>query len=137
MPQNDFTSIVLPHLSKEVYSGKPLVLSSIGRWHGEEPAVMRATVSSGHPMLAVIYLELDEDEVISRWGLFGKEQDRGIRKDDKGESLRIRLKEFRNKTEPVIEFYRSKNMLIEVNGNDAVDVVTGNIIRKLANFARD
>src|ERR1700741_1102728 len=32
-PTEDYIRIVLPYLSKEEFADKPLILSSVGRWH--------------------------------------------------------------------------------------------------------
>ncbi|MCA9334478.1 hypothetical protein KC963_05500, partial [Candidatus Saccharibacteria bacterium] len=34
IPTEDYINIVLPYLGQEAFRGKPLVLSSVGRWHG-------------------------------------------------------------------------------------------------------
>lgn len=34
IPTDDYISIVLPYLSQPALAGKPLILSSVGRWHG-------------------------------------------------------------------------------------------------------
>jgi adenylate kinase len=136
LPTADFLEVVLPHLSQEAFAHKPLVLSSVGRWHGEENSVMQATTAAGHPLKAIIYLDFPEEKVRQRWEAAQKEQDRGERNDDAAEVLETRLKEFRDKTLPVMEFYRQKNLLIEVNGDAPRDDVTAEILNRLAERAR-
>src|SRR5665213_2557950 len=36
IPTNDYFDLVLPYLKQDKFVDKPLVLSSVGRWHGEE-----------------------------------------------------------------------------------------------------
>lgn len=131
MPTEDYIRIVLPYLSKPDFKGKPLILSSVGRWIGEEEGVLAATENSGHPIKAVIYLHLSEEVVRNRWVVSQKENDRGGRADDSSDVLERRLEEFRNKTLPVIEVYRSKNLLIEVNSDASKQEVFENILARL------
>src|SRR6202012_3324667 len=54
IPIEDYLQIVPPYLSKSEFQGKPLVLSSVGRWDGEQHGVLQATEVSGHPLKAVV-----------------------------------------------------------------------------------
>lgn len=115
-PTEDYIRIVLPYLSQDEFSEKPLILSSVGRWHGEEQGVLEATEEAGHPLKAVIYLNIGEEAVRERWRQ-ETHGSRGERHDDTEEVLEIRLAEYREKTLPVIEFYREKELLIEVDSS--------------------
>lgn len=46
-----------------------------------------------------------------------------IRKDDTLESLTIRLDEYHNNTQPVIEYYKEQNLVVDVDASLAVDKV--------------
>ena len=135
IPSEDYVNIVLPYLSKPAFQHHPLILSSVGRWKGEEEGVIEATRESGHELKAVVYLNLDEEKVISRWHALKDLNDRGERHDDTLEVLEIRLKEFREKTVPVIEKYRELGLLIEIDGDQPLDVVTNSVLRELTNRA--
>lgn len=117
IPSKDYVNIVLPYLAQSEFANKPLILSSVGRWHGEEQGVMDATKATDHPMRAVIYLDLDEDAVRNRWQATRQHTDRGNRHDDTKEILEIRLAEFRDKTMPVIEYYRDRGILITIDAH--------------------
>jgi adenylate kinase len=134
-PTQDYITIVLPYLSREEFKGKPLILSSVGRWHGEEDGVMQALNQSNHPLKAVIYLSINETTISERLKVALETGDRGDRVDDSEEKLTLRLQEFRNKTLPVIEYYRQKGLLIEVDASGHVIDVTRDIIDALATRA--
>jgi adenylate kinase len=134
-PTNDFLQIVLPFFSKPEFAGKPLILSSLGRWHGEEAAIMEAAEASGHPLKAVVFLQLPDDVVRQRLAATQTDTVRGQRADDSADILEIRFAEFRIKTLPVIEFYRNKGLLFEVNGNQTREIVTKTIIDALVSRA--
>lgn len=135
IPSDFYLQMIMPYLSRPQLRGKPLILSSVGRSHGEEPTIMKATTDSGHPMKAVILLRLTEAEAWRRFEAAGAKHDRGHRTDDHREVLKTRLKKFDDKTMPVIDFYRYNGLLIEVDGALAPDEVTGEIINSLAGRA--
>ena len=63
IPTNDYVNIVLPYLSQESLRDKALILSSVGRWQGEEIGVMKVLELANHPLKAVIYLEISEENI--------------------------------------------------------------------------
>ena len=54
-----------------------------------------------------------------------------IRSDDKKETVKNRLKIYHDLTKPLINFYKIKNILFEVNGENEIEDVFSNIINKL------
>lgn len=46
------------------------------------------------------------------------------REDDREETVRARLEEYRRKTEPLIDYYRERGLLVEVAGDGGMDEVT-------------
>jgi adenylate kinase len=136
VPSDFYLHLVLPYLSRPIFKNKPLILSSVGRSKGEESTIVEATNASGHPLKAVILLELPEDEVWRRFEAAKAEHDRDGRTDDQRKTLKKRLTKFKDKTMPVIEFYRSKDLLIEVNGALSREEVTKEILKKLGQKAK-
>ena len=58
--------------------------------------------------------------------------DRRNRQDDKDlEVFRTRIQEFREKTIPVLQHYRSLGLLVEVNGDQSREAVFNEIVSKL------
>jgi adenylate kinase len=131
-PSKDFVNIVLPYLKKPEFSGHPLMLSSVGRWHGEEEGVIGALDESQHPLKAVVYLKLDAKIAIERLNLEENVLERGIREDDGKEKFLTRIEEFNQKTMPVIEYYRDSGLLIEVDASLPKDEVERVILEQLA-----
>lgn len=135
-PTDDYIRIVLPYLSKSEFSEQPLVLSTVGRWHGEEPGVMGVAEAAGHPIKAVLYLYVSEDTSHERFLASRTDEKRGIRADDTEEKLATRYLEFYDKTMPVIQFYRDKGLLIEIDGRPPKDEVSTTILYKLLELAK-
>lgn len=135
-PIDDYIRIVLPYLSNEAFAGKPLVLSSVGRWHGEEPGVEGAAAAAGHPIRAVVYLHITKATAYERYAGSREDEARGVRADDAEHILETRFLEFNDKTLPVIDYYREKGLLIEVDGNPPKEEVHQAILRGLYEFAK-
>jgi len=131
IPTDAYINIVLPYLSRDEFSEKPLILSSVGRWHGEEEGVLEATEESGHPVKAVLYLDISEEAVRERWASKNHVGARGERHDDTEEILEIRLSEYREKTLPVIDFYRNSGLLIDIDSTRSKEDVLSLIIDEL------
>lgn len=130
-PTNDYLSIVTPYLGQPDFAGQPLVLSSVGRWHGEEQAIFQAAADAGHPIRGVMFLDLNEATVRQRWHIAQERAHRGQRADDAEHLLDVRLDEFRNKTLPVLDFYRRQGLLIEIDGRQTIEDVHDEILHKL------
>ena len=131
IPTDEYLEIILPYFQKADLAGKPLILSSVGRWFGEEESVLNAAAQSNHPMKAVILLELPQEIALARLGAADRDRD-----DDKEEILGTRFVEFDKKTRPVIEAYRIKGLLIEVDGSPSADDVTKSIFESLQDFIK-
>lgn len=135
-PTNQFYSLVLPYLSREDLAPFPLVLSSIGRWSGEEQTVIASAQSASHEIKAVLLLNVSEADIFARWEQVQILQDRGGRTDDRdSEILRTRIQEFRTKTMPVIRIYHDLGLLVSINADQSKEAVFTEVIQKLATFA--
>lgn len=132
IPTNVFYEWVLPYFERQDLFSHALILSSIGRWHGEEDQVMSVAAGAGHDIKAAIILNISEADVEDRFRAAEKLGDRGDRADDKDlEIFKTRLQEFRTKTIPVLQHYNSLGLLIEVNGDQSRNAVFEEIIDKL------
>lgn len=136
IPTNIFLDWIIPYFSRQDLVDYPLILSSVGRWFGEEDYIMSATKESNHEIKAVLLLNISEAAVEDRWTAAKALGDRGDRKDDKDlETFHNRLEEFRTKTLPVLQHYKALGLLININGNQSRDAVFDEIINKLYDYA--
>lgn len=136
-PTEQFIEIILPFFKRKELENSPLVLSSIGRWHGEEQHVIDALEDSYHPLKAVLLLNLSESDVHNRYETSRALHDRADRVDDRNLTIfETRLAEFRQKTLPVVEFYRKRGLLIPINADQTRDQVFTETISRLADFAK-
>lgn len=135
-PQDEYLRLIIPYLSKAEFEGRPLILSSLGRWHGEEEPILQAASQAGHPVKAILYLSVPDEVIFQRLKLAQKIGDREIRPDDRPDAIPLRLKEFNLKTVPVIDYYEAKGMLTRVDGTHSPEKVAENIITVLAQQAQ-
>ena len=132
IPTDIFYEWVLPYLKRNDLFDYPLILSSIGRWQGEEDRVISTASDAGHEIKAAILLDVSEADVEQRFETSKTLADRGTRQDDKDlEVFRTRLKEFREKTLPVIQHYNNLGLLIRVNGDQTREAVFNELVEKL------
>jgi len=83
---------------------------------------------TGHNLDAVVVLTVDADEIVQR--LLQRAQVEG-RADDTEDVIRRRQEVYAEQTEPLIEVYRARGILIEVDGMGEVTDVTQRIFDAL------
>ena len=77
------------------------------------------------PIEAVVLLELDDAVLIDRLLARGRD-------DDNEAVIRNRLEVYREKTSPLISFYRDKGLLVSVEANGSVEEITDRITEVLS-----
>jgi adenylate kinase len=83
---------------------------------------------TGHRLDAVVVLTVDPEEIVQR--LLARAEVEG-RADDTEEVIRRRQEVYREQTEPLIDVYRDRGILVEVDGMGEVDQVTKRIFEAL------
>lgn len=88
--------------------------------------------NKGTDISAMIALEVDEQELISRLLLRGQSSNRP---DDQNEELiRKRVKEYNNKTAPVAGYYRNQSKYFAINGIGSIEDIYGQICEVIEEF---
>ncbi|HEX9943689.1 MAG TPA: adenylate kinase [Thermoanaerobaculia bacterium] len=75
----------------------------------------------GRELDAVLLVDVPEDELVRRALLRG-------RADDREEVIRERLRVYREKTAPLIGYYRERGLLREIDGNRPIEEVTARML---------
>jgi len=88
--------------------------------------------TKGTRLDAVVSLLADVDEVVSR--LLKRAQIEG-RSDDNEDTIRIRLREYAEKTAPLLDVYRQEGILVEVDGLGPIDEVSARLFEALDKVA--
>ncbi len=77
---------------------------------------------------AVFYLKVSDKEAL--WRLAGRDEE-GIREDNTLKAIMKRIDLFHEKTEPVIDFYRAKGVLHDIDGEKKIEEIHEEIVNKL------
>lgn len=85
--------------------------------------------AQGASLDAVVLIEADQEELVQRLHKRALEQGRS---DDTEEVIRHRLEVYTEQTQPLIDIYRERGLLVTVDGLGAVDEVTRRILDGLA-----
>ena len=75
---------------------------------------------------AVVYLRVGHDELLKR---LQARQDREKRADDEEMTIAHRFEVFETQTEPLLSFYANRGILLDINGEQPVEDVFGDITR--------
>ncbi len=84
---------------------------------------------TGHALDAVVVLSVNEEQLVER--LLARAQTEG-RADDTEDVIRRRQEVYREQTEPLIDVYRGRDLLVEVDGTGEVAEVTDRIFASLS-----
>ncbi|MFT5723130.1 MAG: adenylate kinase [Bacteroidia bacterium] len=96
-----------PESNGFIFDGFPRTISQ-----GEALAKILGDLGTG--IVAVLALEVNEDELVNR--LLERGKISGRTDDQSEEKIRNRFGEYTNKTEPLLDYYKSKNLLHKING---------------------
>jgi adenylate kinase len=123
------TNLMVRHRIDEPDAEKGFLLDGYPRTLAQVDELDGMIKHTGHRLDAVIVLTVDADELVRR--LTARAQSEG-RSDDTEEVIRRRQEVYTEQTEPLIEVYRGRGLLHEVDGIGEVDEVTTRILDSLA-----
>ncbi len=78
------------------------------------------------PFECVVNLDVPDEVIIHRLVQRGEQEGRS---DDTEATIRHRLEVYRERTEPLIEFYRARQKLVSVDGNQPIELVTDALMK--------
>lgn len=155
MVPDNITIDVLEHYLEKVPADKGVILDSAPRTMGQVAPIEEMMEKLGRSPDKAIYLTLHYDECIARIAkrymcpicrrhfVLGKDIQSVNdtcptcgghviqRSDDTSEGITKRLKIFSQVTMPVVEHYRKKGILVEIDGNQSAEKVFEDIVSKL------
>lgn len=85
-----------------------------------------------YPISKVYYLHVSDKEAL--WRLSYRNGD--IREDETLAAVRKRIELYHKVTEPVLDYYRDKKLLVEINGELSIEEVFKKIMRHIPNAKR-
>jgi adenylate kinase len=104
------------------------VLDGYPRTLAQAEAAYRWATARGVPLDLALHFEIGEEELLAR--LAGRAREEG-RSDDTEETIRHRLEVFRAQTVPLVNYYRRRGILVEVDAVGPVDAITERIFAAL------
>ena len=100
------------------------ILDGFPRTLAQAKAAFKWGEANGRTFHAVISIEVPHDELVRR--LIDRGHVEG-RVDDHDETIRKRMEVYEQSTAPLLDFYRGRGILVEVDGTGSVDEVTDRI----------
>jgi adenylate kinase len=128
VPDDVIIDMVLERLGEGDCAGG-FVLDGFPRTVPQAEALGRRLDELGRPLDAVVSLQVGEDELRDRLAARAEHQDRA--EDDDEGAIRRRLELFDRQTEPLLDFYDGKGLLVSVGAEGDVDEVSGRIAAAL------
>lgn len=152
------TDIVKKWMKKQIFSrpiSRGIIFSGQPRMIGEAKLALKWFQESGRGVPLVIFLKVSTREVLTRLekryicakckkvytlDVFPKDPCKACggeiikRADDTPESIKNRLAYFSEQVAKTLEFFKSKGILIEVNGEQSVNKTHKEIVRKIEKF---
>ena len=128
VPDDVMIDMVLERLGEGDCAGG-FVLDGFPRTVPQAEALGKRLEELGRPLDAAVSLSVGEEELRRRLAGRAEEQDRA--EDDDEDAIRRRLELFDRETEPLLDFYDGKGLLVSVDAEGDVDEVTGRIAAAL------
>jgi adenylate kinase len=100
------------------------ILDGFPRTLAQAKAFETMLAGNGHALSAVLNFSVPETELVER--MLGRAQAEG-RADDRPETIRERMRVYREKTEPLVGFYRDRELLTDIDGTGSVEQVAGRV----------
>lgn len=116
IPDDKTVEIVKEYLRKNEYQNG-YIIDGFPRTVAQAEAFQNGTKKA-------IYLKVSDEEALKRISL----RNGAGRADETPQAIAKRIESFHTHTEPVIDYYRQKGMLIEVNGELGIDEINRQIL---------
>lgn len=128
VPDSLSVQVVVDRLEEEDAKGGWL-LDGFPRTLGQVEALDQELDAHGFTLKAVVSLTADEEAIIER--MLKRAEIEG-RPDDNEQTIRTRMQVYHEQTDPLLDVYRNRGLLIEVDGMGTVDEVSKRVLAALA-----
>jgi len=120
VPDEVIIGIIRERLSQPDVRERGFILDGFPRTLKQAEALDQMLAELNMPLDRVIYLNVDDEEIVKRLLARG-------RADDTEEVIRNRLKVYREQTAPLIDYYSEKCLLAEIYGVGEIEEITRKI----------
>lgn len=125
---DDLTNRMVRDRTAETDAASGFVLDGYPRTLAQVDKLDAMLTARGHALDAVVVLTVDHDELVGR--LLQRAQIES-RVDDTVDVIRRRQELYLEQTRPLVEVYRARALLVEIDGTGEVDKVTKRVIEAL------
>ena len=126
---DDITNAIVADRLRETDARNGFLLDGYPRTPEQVAELDRVLAAEHEPLNAVVLIDADTDEVVTRLLKRAAEQGRA---DDTEEVIRHRMSVYAAQTAPLIDLYQQRGILVTVDGLGSVDDVTQRILSALA-----
>jgi adenylate kinase len=116
--------LVIDLVAHHLQNGADYILDGFPRTVPQAQALDRLLNEKGASLQSVIFLDVPEEELIVR--LLKRSELEG-RTDDNPETIQRRLAEYRQKTQPLLDFYEARGLLRRISGVGSIPQITERI----------
>jgi adenylate kinase len=109
------------------------ILDGFPRTIAQAEALERLLAERGDSVSAAVNFRVPDEELTRR--MLGRAAEEG-RADDRPETIRERLRVYREKTEPLVAFYRKRDLAADVDGVGTVDEIGSRVDAALMSLRR-
>lgn len=125
---DEITDQVVAERLREPDCANGWILDGYPRTIEQVHALDALLAQTGHAIDAVLTLRADHDELIRRINERIRIEGRA---DDNPEAIRRRLETFDRQTSPLIDIYRQRGLVVEVDSEDKIEDTQASIVRHL------
>jgi adenylate kinase len=125
---DELTNAIVATRLSEPDCANGFLLDGYPRTVAQVAALDDELASTGRRLDAVISLVAEPDEVVAR--LLKRAQIEG-RSDDNEDTIRVRQQVYAEQTAPLLEIYRARSILVEVDGLGPIDEVSQRLFKAL------
>jgi len=124
VPDEVIIGIIRERLSQSDVKERGFILDGFPRTIAQAEALDELLKELQLPLDKVIYLNVDDEEIVKRLLTRG-------RADDTEDVIRNRLKVYREQTAPLVDYYTEKGLLVEICGVGEIEEITKKIEESL------
>lgn len=131
---DEITDVMVENHLDAIDPKNGFLLDGYPRTLDQVDALERMLEAHDAPLDAVIELQIPDEEIIGR--LLSRAEKEG-RKDDTEDVIRHRIAVYHAKTEPLLNVYRERGLLVGVHGLGTIDEVRERLVNNARKFLRE
>lgn len=123
VPDETVCRVMIEHIVELTSRGRGILLDGFPRTLGQAVRLEESLGELDQKIDAVVHINIDRTEIRRRLSLRG-------RADDSEDVVQHRIAVYDELTRPLVDFYRDRDVVVEIDGNHSVDEVHDEILDK-------